>query len=118
LGKLAVLLVQSLGPEARPVGQIRAGVLGQRSLQRHGIVAGETEANAAIPVVRDLRELHADPFVDANRTGGEGDRPAEALEATGQGSVPRNPDVVAMHGVELERGQVVGTRTGRRRAAN
>nr|AAM50577.1 AT27571p [Drosophila melanogaster] len=64
----AVLLVQSLGPEARPVGQIRTGVLGQRSLQRYRIVAGESKANSTVPVVRDLSKLHADPLVDANRT--------------------------------------------------
>lgn len=106
---LTVSLVEGLDPEAGLVGEVRARVLGQVVALGCWVADSEAESDDAAPVVGDVAELDADALVDSHGPGTECDAFAEALDTLGHPALLRQPDVIAMHLVERQRRQIVGT---------
>lgn len=109
---LAESFAQSLGPVARFVGEVRAGVFGERMGEGRGVVGGEAKADDAAPAVGDLDEAKADLLINSNRPGAERDALAEALHTPRDGAISRDPDVLPVDAVEAQRWEVVGGAAG------
>jgi len=106
-------LGKGLGPEPVLLGQVRAGILGQRGAKAGGVMGRKTHSEDSIPPVTELCELYADPFAHHDWPVTEDNALAEALGSYGLRFVRRQDDVVAVLEVKPKWGQVVVGSRGR-----
>lgn len=104
---LCIPLGQCLGIRVSAVGQIWAGVLGQRMTEGCRLLGGETESKEATPQGGQFNEANADSLVDANGSVAEANALAEAAYSGGHGATCGDANIFTVNGVEGDWRQVI-----------
>ena len=100
---LRALVRERLGPEPLALGQIRAGVFGQRQRQSAWVVGREPHPEDSLPPRTELGQPDADPLSYVDGPIGEEDPLAEALHSAGAAAVHLQADIVTV-GAAVEPG--------------